>query len=344
MRIGIEANEVMHGERAIRRYTVSLIQALARIKSDHEFRLLYFRFQKPKYEALTFSESGSRMNSSVVPLPGGVMFKLWERVPFPPVSWFLGPLDLFHAPGMFLPPSGTKPLVVTIHGMHPWRIGGEMDPEYRAWYELWMKRCLKRADCFITVSETMKQDMVQFLSVPPEKIRAIPLGVNDSFRSSNREKVPERLKKRFGLERPYILYVGGIQRHKNVRRILEAFAHVKKKYGGELSLVLVGDQPIGSEAILASIPKLGLLGDVIMPGYLEQESGDLELLYAGAKLFVFPTLWEGWSSPPLEAMASGVPVVASNIGPHQENLGDAAVLVNPASVEDLARAVGQFLE
>lgn len=342
MKIGIDANEVLHGERAIRRYAVNLILSLTKLASAHRFRLLYFRFREPIHVPLQLQADS--ISSKTIPLPGRLIQWSWKNFGFPKPGSMLGPLDLFHAPGAYVPPRGRIPLVVTVHGMHHQTIPQLLNPDFLAAYRLFMDWCLKQADYFITVSEGMRADFLETYRVPGEKVRAIPLGVHSDFRILHHDDVRSYLKKRFGIQRRYLLYVGGIQRHKNVPGILRAFRSLKDKKNNDLQLVLAGNLPPGAEEIIGLIRELKLQEDVKVTGYLSQESEDLVYLYNGAEVFVFPSFYEGWASPPLEAMKCGVPVVASGIPSLRENLGEAALFVRPEDPEDIAAKIQLFLD
>ncbi|MSR76737.1 MAG: glycosyltransferase family 1 protein [Candidatus Omnitrophica bacterium] len=345
MKIGIDGNEMIHGERAIRRYAVNLIQALASesTTSTDEFIAFYFRFRKPAYPVPQFPNL-SRMRNRLIYLPGGVVKWLWNEWGIPPLGAFLGGIDLFHSLGEILPPRGRLPLVVTIHSVAHLRIPGHLDPSYVRYYEAFMKKALRNADYFICVSESMKQDFMAHYGVGANKIKVTPLGIGNEFYPRDIQQARAYLKKRFSFERPYVLYAGGIQRNKNIQGILEAFSLLKKKKGySDLMLVLAGGMPAYARDLAQLIPDMNLTGDVFMTGWLDQESEDLPMLYSAARTFFFPSFWEGWSSPPLEAMASGIPVIASDIPPHQENLGHDVRLVDPHDSQKMAEALDEVL-
>ena len=344
MRIGIDVNEILHGQRAIRRYTLALVRALLQIQSPHDYRLLYFRFRKPAGALPEMSGARSAYKKNPVFFPGRWLVRSWRKFHFPDPSWLMGRLDLFHSTGTFVPPRGKAPSVVTIHSTAYLHSGDFLDPAYKSWYESLMKWCLENADYFITVSETMRLDFLEAFPVAPERVRAIPLGVGTEFYPRARAAVRARLKTRFGLAAPYFLYVGGIQPHKNVQAVVKAFVSLKKRRRGDLRLVLAGDQPARSGEILELIEKSGFKDQILLTGYLSQESEDLAVLYAGAEVFLFPSFWEGWASPPLEAMASGVPVIASDIPPFHESLGKAACFVDANNAEQIGAVAERFLE
>lgn len=343
--IGIDANEVLHGERAIRRYTLQLIQALIKISSPHLFRLVYFHFRKPHHEIprQVFASSHATVEERRIFLPGQLMAWSWDRLGFPGMDLLAGNTQLFHATGKLIPPRGKFPILVTLHSMAHRRIPEHLPAWYVSVYEKLMKRAVQNADYFITVSESMKRDFIRFYGVPESRIQAIPLGVGEEFRPREKQGALQEVNKRWGINRPYLLYVGGLQKNKNIEGILKAFALVREKVSKDLMLVLAGSQPMGTEDVLQGIDPWNLRPHVALTGYLHQETDELPLLYAGAEVFLFPSFWEGWASPPLEAMACGIPVVASDILPLRENLKDAAIFVSPCDPEAMAEAIEKFL-
>ena len=344
IKIGIDANDILHGERAIRRYTLNLIQSLGSQNTEYQYHLLYFQFRKAAHsQAIITHRDYPSVYEHIIHFPGSWIQKAWQRVMWPPTSLLMGKMDLFHAPAMAIPPKSSSPTVVTLHSMAYKRIPEHMDPTYLEWYESFMQSCLKNADYFITVSESMRQDFLEVFKVSEDRVKTIPLGISDIFRPREKKECSDYLSKRFSITRPYLLFVGGLQPGKNVQGVLNAFVEIRKEVGEELLLVLVGDQKARSEEVLALIPKLGLTQDVLLTGYLGQESEELATLYSGAEVFIFPSFWEGWASPPLEAMASGAPVVASEIAPLRENLAQAALFADPNKSEAIASEVIKLL-
>ena len=346
MNIGLDANEILHGERAIRRYTVNLLKSLVPLlHSEDILKPLYFRFRRPKAEPLTFQGPESlRVKNHIIPLPHRLIQACAQNTGWPKPDHFLGPLDLFHSPGLTAFPKGKYPFVVTIHSTAHRHIAGTLNPSYVKWYESFLEWTIKSADYFITVSETMKEDFVRLYRIPESRVRAIPLGVSDGFREMEPEASRRKVKERFGIEKPYLLYVGGIQKNKNIKMLIESFALLKKSYKKELLLVLAGDEAYGSEEVKDLIRERELKNEVVLTGYVDQDSDDLPALYHQAKVFWFMSLWEGWASPPLEAMKCGVPVIASDISPLRENLGDAAQFCSPEIPEIVAEKTKQILE
>jgi len=344
MRIAIDVNDILHGQRAIRRYVCELVRLLATVSSQTHYSLFYCRFRKPHYPMIALPpDGGSVMTAKAYYLPGGLLSKCWERFGFPDTRCLLGPMDLYHAPGSLIPPRGRIPNVITVHSMAHEIIPEQITASVRQNAKRLADRIHACGDYFITVSEDMKKIFQKTYGVSAHRVRAIPLGVSSEFHPREPAQVRDYLKRQFGLEGRYVLYVGGIQRHKNVQGIVHAFRRLREQGFEDLLLVLAGDHTEESGSIIDLIAKLGLEYHVRVLGYRDPDSEELAFLYCGAAVFIFPTFYEGWSSPPLEAMVSGVPVVASDIAPHHENLGQAAVLVPPEDPDAIANAIGEFL-
>lgn len=243
-------------------------------------------------------------------------------------------VDVFHGTGYFLPYLKKIKGVVTVHGLD----FAEMDTY---WYQdKWYKNVpnyLKRADIIIAVSEYVKSSIIKHYNINQEKIKVVYPDIRKEFKKL--ENINEKLYENFKISDPFILTVATSIERKNLRRILEAFAILKKNYN-ELKLVIAGGLDI-KEKLLNAIEKHKLQDSVNFKGYLNSEM--LSYLYNKAELFVFPSLYEGFGLPVLEAMACGCPVITSNVSALPEIAGDAAVFVNPYSIEEIAQTMEKVL-
>ncbi|HEX6436436.1 MAG TPA: glycosyltransferase family 1 protein, partial [Candidatus Binatia bacterium] len=200
---------------------------------------------------------------------------------------------------------------------------------------------IRRAHLVSVPSQFTRQAILEFLpDIPPERIHVIPAGVGEEFHPQAANDI-QSAKSRLQLNWPYILYVGTIEPRKNLQRLVESYQRLIAKGGVREHLVLAGRLGWDYKALLEQINAPALRDRVHLPGYITQ--GDLPLLYAGARLFVYPSLQEGFGFPPLEAMACGVPTVASLSSSLAENLRDAAELVPADDTEALTVAMGRLL-
>src|SRR2546425_145083 len=198
-------------------------------------------------------------------------------------------------------------------------------------------RCWARA--VIADSNASKGEIVGWLRVPPERITVVPLGVDPVFRPlAPEDPWAANFRRRHELPRDFVLAVGSIEPRKNLPRVLEALRRVRGQPGGPTpTLVHAGPEGWHPEEVAGAVQQLGLADAVRFLGYVPVE--DLRALYSLARVFVYPSLWEGFGMPVLEAMACGCPVVTSNVSSMPEVAGEAAVLVDPTSVEDIARGL-----
>lgn len=243
-------------------------------------------------------------------------------------------------------PTGAMPLfltptrrVGTIHDVIPY-----IFPETSTrldWliYRCWLPLAVRRLDAIITDSEQSKRDIVRYLPVAEEKVTVIPCAANRHYRPLTSREIQAALSK-YDIHFPYILYVGSIAARKNLPRVLAAYAQVRRR-SDKWRMVIVGARKWKSSPVYETVQRLGLADVVHFTGFVEEV--DLPALYNGADLFVFPSLYEGFGLPVLEAMACGTPVVTANRSSLPEVAGDAALLVDPEDVEAIAAAMQRLL-
>jgi glycosyltransferase involved in cell wall biosynthesis len=211
-------------------------------------------------------------------------------------------------------------------------------------YMAFAKVAARRAAAVITISEASKRDIVRIYGIDPNKVTVTPLGVDPVFRVYDPCHIDAVVRRKYGIHGRFVLYVGGFDFRKNVRLLVSAFARIRRGHG-PIKLVMVGKIPGGRDPVfvqvLQTIETLGLAQDVILADFVPNE--DLALLYNGAGAFVFPSLYEGFGLPALEAMACGTPVVAYNRSSIPEVVGDAGILVDDLDVNTLADAVSAVL-
>jgi glycosyltransferase involved in cell wall biosynthesis len=248
-------------------------------------------------------------------------------------------IDALHDPNgiaPFLGDRGTRAFIVTLHEAFAY-----VHPSSHNWLDNWRYRwylpyAVKRANAVITVSECSRCDLIAHLAIDPEKIEVIPEGVHSRFRDGHHGVDSPRILSRYGISPPYFLYVGALNARKNVPRILHAFDQVRANHP-EMQLVLGGKRQWKSSEIDETFDRLALGDSVRFTGYIDDE--DLPVLYSSALAFLFPSLYEGFGLPPLEAMACGTPVITSNVSSLPEVVGNAAMLVDPKDVASLAHGM-----
>jgi len=195
------------------------------------------------------------------------------------------------------------------------------------------------ADQIIAISNSTKQDLIRYFQVPEEKITVTHLAADECFQPLPFDKV-QVFREKYGLDFPFILYVGTLEPRKNLPTLIKAFYYLKKK-NIHHKLVIAGGKGWKYDPIFQTISDLNLIKDIHFTGYVPKE--DLPLLYNAADAFVYPSLYEGFGLPPLEAMACGCPVITSNTSSLPEVVGDAGIMINPCDYDKLAEAIDNII-
>jgi glycosyltransferase involved in cell wall biosynthesis len=246
-------------------------------------------------------------------------------------------VDLIHCPGPMVPQRLTRPLVLTIHDMLPWRYPDLFSRRNIIRQRLLVARVARRAHRIVVGSDYTRREVVELLGIPESRVAVTPWGVDRRFRPIRQD--PAELAHRFGIPpEPFVLAVGTAEPRKNLSALLRAFALVRRR-APECSLVLVGTQDGEGSELERELSSLGR--GVILPGIVSDD--DLVALYSSTACFVFPSLYEGFGFPPLEAMACGAPVVAAARTSVPEVVGDAAILVDPNDADALADGIEQVV-
>lgn len=342
MRIGINGTCTLHGMRAIKRYTLNLIENLVNIDPDDEYVIFYNAFRKG-FDRIPEFANKPNVSKVVCRIPGRILSPLWNTFNFPSIEAFIGKVDVFHSPGFDVPPQKFGKAVFTVHGLAYLKIPHLLDQRFCEQSRRLLAVAIKRADIVIAVSATNKEEITELFPYALKKVRTIPLGIGPEFHLLKRTETKPVLKEKFSIEKPYILYVGALEPHKGINELLKAYSMLCEQYHIDLQLVLVGPKSWYYKEIIKKIEEFKLQNRVIFTGYIGQETNDLSILYNGADLFAFPSFYEGWASPPLEAMACGVPVVTSRVSSLPETVGDAALLFDPYNVEEIADAMYRCL-
>jgi len=317
MRVAIDARK-LH-DFGIGTYIRNLLRTLARIDRDTEYVLLCH-----PADLQVAGQLGPNFRAVLEPAGN---YSIREQFHVPYLLLRERP-DVYHAPHYVLPPAVPCRSVVTIHDcIHL------MFPQYlpnRAAYvyaRALMWAAAKRSDRILTVSESSKRDILHYFNVPPEKIDVVYNALDERFGAEPRPEEIARVRERFQLDGGFVLYAGNIKPHKNLVRLIDAFEGLRRDGFEDLKLLIIGDEISRWPALRRAVHKYKLHKHVRFLGFLPDET--LAVLYRLAAVFVFPSLYEGFGLPPLEAMASGTPVVTSNVSSLPEVAGDAAVLVDP---------------
>lgn len=340
LKIVIDARRL--GDFGIGSYIRNLVHALARVDADNHYVLI----------------TGARGAEELAGLPGNFTIVHFRRPDTGLVNQLLFSLylrkfgaDLFHLPLNLVPWLMPQPYVVTIHDMSSLLYPAAPE-RWRTLRWHWFRRGLLRAARVIAVSGATRRDVENVLGVPAARIRQIydaldPRFLSDSASGCEAAKLErKRLLERYQVSYPYILYAGAIRPQKNLPRLVEAFAVLRGELENhpiykDLRLIIIGDEISRHPSVRHAVIKTRVEHAVRFLGFLPFET--LRVFYQSAAVFAFPSLYEGFGLPPLEAMACGTPVVTSNVSSLPEVVGEAAVLVNPENVFDIARGLREAL-
>lgn len=336
--VGIDYTAAVQQQAGIGRYTRELVGALLRIGQAEAPDLSFTLFAAAGRRAFRRSPvPGARCR--FFPVGDEWMARFWHRLRVPlPVEALVGRVDLFYSPDFVLPPTrhSTRTLL-TVHDLSFLRYPEHFVPKLARYLSRVVPASVQRADRVLADSEATRADLIELLGTPPEKVEVLYSGVDARFHPRPEAGERERLRARYGLDRPYVLAVGTLQPRKNYVRLIRAFARLPEK---DIVLVIAGGRGWLYEEVLAEATRFP--DRVRILGFVEEE--DLPALYREARLFVMPSFYEGFGLPVLEAMACGVPVVCSNASSLPEVAGDAALLVDPTDEEGLTAAMRRALE
>lgn len=338
MKICVDVGPALQGRAGLGRYAVELLAALLRVAPQHEY--ITFHNAEAARSALPpaldrLPKRGTRLSN----IP-------WRLSTLPayglnlPQDRLVPGVDLFHATDQLLPRLKHTHSVFTIYDA-AFRLYPETHTRQNRWFlNLMVPRFLRAAGRIIAISECTKQDTVRLYGIAPDNIHVIPLGVHPRFRPIQSPDALAAARGRYGLPARYVLSVGTIEPRKNLTLLLEAYQALLAG-DPELGLVIVGQKGWLYERFFRRLAELGLEGRVIFPGFVPGE--DLPALYSAAACFAYPSLYEGFGLPVLEAMAGGTPVVCSNSSSLPEVAGDAALLLEPQDVEGWVVALRRIL-
>jgi glycosyltransferase involved in cell wall biosynthesis len=327
VRIAIDARKLR--DYGIGTYIRNLLRHLSRLDRTTEYVLIC----RPEDGDLA-ATLGSNFRSVLEPAPA---YSLQEQFKIP-LDLRRERANLFHAPHYVLPPLTPCRSVVTIHDCIHLRFPQYLPSRAAHAYargSLWA--ATHQADRILTVSEASKKDILDYFHVPESKIDVIYNAIDERFNEPPAPDEIERVKERYQLNDPFVLYAGNIKPHKNLERLIEAFHMFRRPAFEHVRLLIIGDEITKYATLRRAVHRLKLHKHVRFFGFVPDQT--LAALYRLAAVFVFPSLYEGFGLPPLEAMASGAPVITSNVSSLPEVVGDAALLIDPYDPEAIADAM-----
>jgi len=333
MRIAIDARMLLTRPTGIGRYIFNLVKYLGVIDRVNEYIVL----------------TNDRKLINIPGMHSNIHIEQVNSRPMTIAEQFALPLvlnrlkcDVFHAPSFVIPRMLPSKSVITLHDLTHIKFNGEFNKLVQLYYKCIVRPSTKKARLIIADSESSKKDIINWANIDASRVRVTSLAVENNYRLVNDKNVLKNVKIKYKIGKEYILYNGNKKPHKNVESLVKAFCRLRTEKKIDYSLVIVGERNdneaetnyLGLEKIVNDYK---LLNEVIYTGHVADD--DLVLLYNAAAVFVFPSFYEGFGLPPLEAMSCGCPVVASNSSSLPEVCGDAAQYVDPYNIDDIVEGI-----
>lgn len=320
MKIGIDCQSLAGAASGLGQYTRKLIEWLPQVDSQNHY---YFFHCWKNFRGKTYDRL------------------LWENGALP-FKAFGHKLDVLHVPAFAVPLiKAARRIVVTVHDLI-----GVIFPEHlslpsRFYWSKWLPFVNRNADLIMADSECTKSDIVRYMKFAPGKIRVIPLAADEKFSVQKHASELDNVCIKYSIQRPFVLFLGNVEPRKNLPRLIQAFHRVK--FQGEIKhqLVIAGSRSWPYPELVQLCRQSGVMESIKFIDYVE--ANDIVSLYQASDLFVFPSLYEGFGLPILEAMACGIPVITSNVSSMPEVGGNAVYYVNPCKEEEIAKAIHEVL-
>ena len=334
LRIAIDAHSVGTGLGGNESYATNLIEGLAEIDSVNSYTLYVTRreaLERFSNRWPNFSVRTTLPHSPLIRIPLTLSAELRRN-----------PVDVLHVQ-FTAPPFSPCPVVVSIHDLSFEHLPQTFKWRSRKQLRITVRRSARQAAQVIALSEHARSDIISTYSINPANVSVIPLAAPAHFRPTRDEVELQRVRQTYGIEGDYILSVGAIQPRKNLSRLVAAYSRLRwaRPEGKLPQLVLVGKCAWLYDETLRTIKELEISNSVILTGYVPE--ADLPALYSGALCFVYPSYFEGFGLPPLEAMKCGAPVIVGDKTSLPEVVGDAGILVDPFDIDELAAAIQKLI-
>jgi len=341
MTIGVDIRVLARGTRTgVEEYTINLLSYLLPLEDKIDYRLFYNAYQKASLNYPWLSLSNIKLNDFRI--PNRAFFFLARYFNQPKIDNLLGRTEVYFNPHFFVSPVSKKcKKVITFHDL-----SFEHHPEFFSWRKrLWQnflmntKKEAQKADKIITVSQSTKDDLINLYGINPEKIKVIYSGVGEQFRPVNDQLKLSLIREKYQLPKKFILYFGTIEPRKNLIGLIRAFEMLRDNYS--ISLVISGAKGWLYKDIFETANQSKYRNDIFFTGFIEEN--DKPYLYNLAELFVYPSFFEGFGFPPLEAMACGLPVIVSSGSSLPEVVGQAGLMADVSSVDELSWTMDMVL-
>jgi glycosyltransferase involved in cell wall biosynthesis len=340
VRIVIDYTPAVHQGAGIGRHTRGLVSALAPHTAGHDVTLLVFG--RPRDDRALAAPPA--MAVRVVPLPNRWLALGWHRLGLPlPVEWLSGAADLYHASDFVLPPIRSARSLLTVHDLSFMTVSDCADARLRDYLSRVVPRSVAHAGHVLADSQSTRRDLLRLLDVPADKVTVVYPGVEARFQPQQDAAALARARRRYAIgDRPFVLGVGTLEPRKNWPGLIRAWTRLRQTSGLPHRLVIAGGRGWLVEGIFEAAQASPYRADIVFTGFVDD--ADLPALYAAADVFAFPSRYEGFGIPVLEALACGTPVVCADNSSLPEAAGDAALLIPSDDDAALAAALQQLIE
>lgn len=335
MKIGIDLTPLPSNPVGAGTYMIQLVRALVALPTEHQFVL----FSQQRGKKAVGDLPSDRAAWVITPDRDPAARLIWEQLRLPNLvrSSGIQLLHSLHYTRPFLLPCHS---IVTFHDMTFFLFPEMHTRSKRLFFPRAIRFSAKHSDSIIAVSDSTRRDAIRILNLPPERIVAVPNGIDQVFRPVADRQSLQECKRKYGLPDEFILYLGLIEPRKNVPLLLDAYAHLSRQKSIP-PLVLAGRRGWMVDEVFRLIDELQLKDKILLPGYID--SDDLPLIYNLASIFVYPSTYEGFGFPPLEAMACGTPVITTAVSAMLDYVGEAGLLVPPQDEQALTSALDRLL-
>jgi glycosyltransferase involved in cell wall biosynthesis len=334
MLIGIDYTAALKQSGGIGRYTRGLVTTLAELEQQYSYQLL--ATPDAPAEGLQQFQAYKNFSHKLYPLPERWMTIGWHRLYLPiPVEWFAGPVDLFHSPNFILPPVRRAKTLLTVHDLSFIRHPQGALPKLRNWLNKVVPRSLNRADHILADSESTKHDLFDIFEILPERVTVVGAGVEERFQPITDQIILKAVRERYCLPEKFVLGLGTLEPRKNFTGLIQAFSQslVRETH----HLIIAGGKGWLYDDIFMAAANSPVSDRIHLIGFVADE--DLPALYTLADIFAYPSHYEGFGIPIIEAMACGTPVVCANNSSLPEVAGQAAIQVIATDTGALSEAL-----
>jgi len=345
MKIGIDIRSLINVQYSgISEYTLNLVKEILKLDSKNQYILFYNSFKDVKNKIPEFKQKNAEIVCTRY--PNKIFNYLMQKVAFyPKLDKFLG-VDIFWAPHInFIQLSKRCRSILTIHDLSFIRYPKYFSFRKNIWHQaINVEKLIKKVDTIITVSKNTKDDIMDLYSIPDNKIKVIHSGIGRQYKVIDRDdKNLGSVKKKYGLPKKFILFLGTLEPRKNIEGIIRAYNEFREKNPGlsDYKLIIAGGRGWKSDKIFREYNKSKFRKDIKFLGYIVDE--DKVYIYNLAALFIYPSFYEGFGFPPLEAMACGLPVITSFSSSLPEIVGKAALIVDPYNINEISTAIRELI-